>query len=59
MLRGNQIAPQKASFFGDPALPAALEENSLDSWDFCPKGKEKKKHNYGREKRLLRGAGRG
>lgn len=27
-LRGNQIAPQKASFFGDPALPAAPEENN-------------------------------
>ena len=26
-LRGNQIAPQKASFFGDPALPAAPKEN--------------------------------
>ena len=25
-LRGNQIAPQKASFFGDPALLAALKE---------------------------------
>ena len=27
-LRGNQIAPQKASFFGDPALPAAPKENN-------------------------------
>ena len=27
-LRGNQIAPQKASFFGDPALPATPKENN-------------------------------
>ena len=27
-LRGNQIAPQKANFFGDPALPAAPKENN-------------------------------
>ena len=27
-LHGNQIAPQKASFFGDPALPAAPKENN-------------------------------
>ena len=27
-LRGNHIAPQKASFFGDPALPAAPKENN-------------------------------
>ena len=40
MLRGNQLS-------------AALEENSLDSWDFCLEGKEKMKYNYGREKRLL------
>ncbi len=27
-LRGNQIAPQKANFFGDPTLPAAPKENN-------------------------------
>ena len=27
-LRGNQIAPQKAGFFGDPALPAAPKDNN-------------------------------